>query len=393
MTGPVVSRQRKSGAPSRFWTQEVRKIVHALLQKPLACPSLLSVLYFPLPARRAPVTDRLLQSIMAGALFQNSLYVVNIINSILYGKYGISISEILRHVYNSRKRTAMDKFLTVFCTALVLLNTIYWATQAYFGEMMWIIHVDYPGGADAYWTDFASVWYQTWGTTACVMCNLMNDALLIYRCFVIWNSRRIVVLPVILWCTSLAFAIGLLYESGRPNGDYFAGISTLFVTAYTASTFAFNVIVTSLIVGRIVAVGRRIGSAYAGSPHGAGGSGEFRVYTGAVAIVVESALPFTVFSAAYLVTYAIGSDIAVAFSFYAMFTCISPLLITLRVLSRRAWTRESCTLFTTTISYRGATDYVTTTGVLPGEHVPEKLLSHDSDVEKAECNVANAGIP
>lgn len=113
-----------------------------------------------------------------------------------------------------------------------------------------------------------------------------------------------------------AFAFGLLYESGRPNGNYFAGIATRFVTAYTASTFAFNVIVTALIVGRIVAVGRRLGYATSGK----GGGGEFRLYTGAAAIVVESALPFTVFSAAYLVTYGIGSDIAVAFSFYAMFT-------------------------------------------------------------------------
>lgn len=35
-------------------------------------------------------------------------------------------------------------------------------------------------------------------------------------------------------------------------------------------------------------------------------------------------------------------------------------MITVRVLSRRAWTRESGTLFTTTISYRGQTDVVPT---------------------------------
>ncbi len=264
---------------------------------------------------------------------------------------------ILRHVYMSKQRTPMDNWLTMFSTALVLLNTIYWTTQAYFGEMMWIVHVDYPGGADAYWNDFASVWYQTWGTTACVMCNLMNDALLVrsyyhpratcltdppqaYRCFVIWNSRSIIILPVTLWLASLGayphpshrtpmyssnaprtgFAFGLLYESGRPNGNYFVGIATRFVTAYTASTFAFNVIVTALIVGRIVAVGRRLGYATSGK----GGGGEYHAYTGAVAIVVESALPFTVFSAAYLVTYSIGSDIAIAFSFYAMFTVRPP---------------------------------------------------------------------
>ncbi|KAI0367244.1 hypothetical protein BV20DRAFT_950706 [Pilatotrama ljubarskyi] len=291
---------------------------------------------------------------MAGALFQNSYYVVNLVNAVLYGVELVLYFGILRHIYGNGKRTSMDKFLAAFSTALVLLNTVFWTTQAYFGQMMWIVHADYPGGADAYWADFGSVWYQVWGIAASVLCNLMNDALLAYRCFVIWNSRRIVILPGILWCASLVSGIGLLYETGRPDGNYFAGVSTIFVNAYTAFTFAFNVLVTSLIVGRIVAVGRRLGYS----------NDEFRVYIGAVAIMVESALPFTIFSAVYLVTYAVGSDIANAFSFYAMFTCISPLLIILRILSRRAWTRDqSCTLFTTTMSYGGQTDYATRSGM------------------------------
>lgn len=89
---------------------------------------------------------------------------------------------ILRLMYNNRKRTFMDTFMVVFSTVLVLLNTIFWTTQTYFGEMMWITHADYPGGSDQYWADFGSVWYQIWGMAACVVCNLMNDALLVCSC-------------------------------------------------------------------------------------------------------------------------------------------------------------------------------------------------------------------
>ncbi len=184
--------------------------------------------------------------------------------------------------------------------------------------------------------------------------------------------------------------MGLLYESGRPNGDYFGGIAATFVTAYTASTFAFNVLVTSLICGRIIFVGRSM-RAY--------GAADTKVYTGAVAVIVESALPFTIFSVAYLITFAMGSDVAYAFSFYAMFTVsslhsdvgrvtwraedtsccrqfISPLMITSRVLTRRAWTRKSGMLFTTTISYRGQTDYVSDPEV-PMEFVNKKSTESD----------------
>ena len=106
-------------------------------------------------------------------------------------------------------------------------------------------------------------------------------------------------------------SIGVLYGSGRPNGDYFAGIATIFVTAYTASTIAFNAAATALICGRILHLGRRARAAHGHADP---------VYTGAAALVVEGALPFTVFSLAYLVAYALGSDVANAFSFYAMFT-------------------------------------------------------------------------
>ena len=102
-----------------------------------------------------------------------------------------------------------------------------------------------------------------------------------------------------------------MYGSGRPNGDYFAGLAATFVTAFTASTFAFNILVTGLICARIIYVGRCMLGSY---------GADTKIYTGTVAIVVESALPFTIFSIAYLVTFAIGTDIAYAFSFYAMFT-------------------------------------------------------------------------
>ena len=73
----------------------------------------------------------------------------------------------------------MDKFMMVFSTVLLILNTIFWTTQVYFGQRMWINNPDYPDGIDGYWQDNSSVWYQTWGTTACVASNLMSDALLV----------------------------------------------------------------------------------------------------------------------------------------------------------------------------------------------------------------------
>ncbi len=57
--------------------------------------------------------------------------------------------------------------------------TIYVAVQAVFGQEMWIVHADYPGGSGPYLADHAAVWYQTLGSAASVVLNFMSDALLV----------------------------------------------------------------------------------------------------------------------------------------------------------------------------------------------------------------------
>ncbi|KAI0746599.1 hypothetical protein C8Q80DRAFT_781618 [Daedaleopsis nitida] len=263
-------------------------------------------------------------------LFQTSYYVVNNVNAILYGVELVLYFLTIQQWRHNRAHTSWDTFLLGMSTVQLVLITIYWTTQVYFGQEMWIVHADYPGGMDAYLADNVAVWYQTWGSAAVQVCALMTDLLLINRLYIIWDSRAIIVVPLIMWVSQVGFALGLLYESGRPDGNYFTGIANIFGTCWNASTFATNVSVTGLICARIIMIGRRLKAI----------DQDATVHTGAVALVIESALPFTVFNLVYIITFALKSDIAIAFSFHSMFTCISPQMITLRVLRRRAWTRE-----------------------------------------------------
>ena len=66
---------------------------------------------------------------------------------------------------------------------------------------------------------------------------------------------------------------------------------------------------------------------------------------------------------------------------------ISPLMIAARVLSRRAWTRKSGMLFTTTISYRGQTDYVTD-GDVPMQFVQKKSTEADMEYKISSAIVS-----
>ncbi len=120
------------------------------------------------------------------------------------------------------KHAPSDKFFLLFTTIILLLNTVFVATEAVFGEEMWVVNADYEGGMDAYLFDFASVWYQTFGTAASIVLNLLSDGLLvctrchssvithtrlmvmmqIYRCWVVWDDLRVIVFPAIVYLAS-----------------------------------------------------------------------------------------------------------------------------------------------------------------------------------------------
>ena len=94
--------------------------------------------------------------------------------------------ETLILIQNARKRQhaggspAHDHRLFVFLsTGLLCLITVYLFAQNFFGEEMWIVHVDYPGGSGQYLADHAAVWYETLGSAASIALNLMSDGLLV----------------------------------------------------------------------------------------------------------------------------------------------------------------------------------------------------------------------
>ncbi len=91
--------------------------------------------------------------------------------------YFASTAIILRNK-DPRNEKSFRLFLYL-STGLLLMITIYVAVQAVFGQEMWIVHANYPGGSAAYLADNAAVWYQTLGSAASVVLNLMSDGLLV----------------------------------------------------------------------------------------------------------------------------------------------------------------------------------------------------------------------
>lgn len=245
------------------------------------------------------------------------------------------------------ERRPSDKFYMVFSTILVFLITIFVTTRLVSGQEMWINHPGYPGGASAYFIANMSAWYLTMSAVASTLLQLMTDGLLVsvlssssrkectdtksdsamfhglasklQRAFrpllhLVIVSRFVSPL-LLLQLLSQSTVLGILnlITSASPKNNFYEGLKAHVGLVYICLTIGLNVLVTCLICGRIIFCARRMQHHF--------GHEASRDYFTIVAIVVESAVPFTLFGIAFLVSFGLVSYSSIIFlSLYGMFT-------------------------------------------------------------------------
>lgn len=265
-------------------------------------------------------------------VFQHAYYIGNFLSGILYGvelvMYFMTLQALLR---NKSRSWGQVKFLLLFSTTMLCLLTVDVSTNSVWGEQMWITFRDQPGGVPTYISKHVVDWYEILGTTSVAVMILMGDAFIIYRCFVIWNQRLwIIAFPILMWLGTLALAICQLVASAVPNGSFFGGRAINFGIPYYTLSISLNVIMSSLIIGRILYISKKVEAAL--------GHKRACMYTSVSATIVESALPYALIGFMFLVPYGLSSETAIGFGqVYAKLTCLAPQFIILRVARGIAW--------------------------------------------------------
>ncbi|KAJ7225949.1 hypothetical protein GGX14DRAFT_423122 [Mycena pura] len=268
--------------------------------------------------------------------FERAFYIGSYLTAILFGvqlfMFFLSNYFLLYSSPDTRKESV---FYVFYGSVMLLLWTVAHSCNAIFGQLIWIDHRDVVGGPAAFLYANLSAWYNTLGTVTGICMNFLADGLLLYRCFIIWGSSfKIVAMPIVLYFGAMSMAILLIYESAIPGASFFSGDSVSFGVPYFWMTISLNIITTSLICGRLLSVRSRV-RALLGEQH-------CQTYTGVVACLLESALPFTVLGIVYVITYARKSPYSFAFlQVWADFCAISPQLIILRVATGKAWSKAT----------------------------------------------------
>ncbi|KAG1827837.1 hypothetical protein EV424DRAFT_1537221 [Suillus variegatus] len=162
------------------------------------------------------------------------------------------------------------------------------------------------------------------------------QALLVYRCFLIWDCARHVLIPMFVVYVGMIVAIVVLVQAG--TGALFYNINT--TLAYLVFLVANTVLYTILVVTRLLSMRSRMKTALA-SNYGPS-TYDPSIYDHIIRMVVESAMAYSVFVVIYIVAFSVHSDTVSTLCFLSINQVqgIAQLFIIIRVARGRATTRD-----------------------------------------------------
>jgi len=134
-----------------------------------------------------------------------------------------------------------------------ILATIGFAGNARYTEMIWIDLRDAPGGPAALILDEMSYWINMMALTCYYIMEWFMQALLLYRCFVLWAWQKRVVVPMTtIFAAMVAMSILVLAEA---NGAVFYNINTQL--AYLCLQVGLTLIYTLLVACRLLVLRKK----------------------------------------------------------------------------------------------------------------------------------------
>ncbi|KAM5540140.1 hypothetical protein V8D89_006280 [Ganoderma adspersum] len=212
------------------------------------------------------------------------------LESIFYGIYLVSFGMCM-YLMLVNPRSRQGKRIVFLLVALLL---FVFATLDVSIQLRHVLHAfiwySGPGGAIGEFSDL-SYWLNAMKSVTYNAQTSIADGMLIYRCYIVYNGRWIIVAPLcVLWVAGTVvegfncYVEFTLHESALLNTARLAP----FITSTVSITLALNIIATSLIVYKIWSIERRSRIAFAST-----GGNNTTPLRRAMHIIIESGLMYT----------------------------------------------------------------------------------------------------
>ncbi|EGN94584.1 hypothetical protein SERLA73DRAFT_188561 [Serpula lacrymans var. lacrymans S7.3] len=184
-----------------------------------------------------------------------------VLEGILYGFSVLMYVGTIWSLTNGRKKHDVNMKMVAIASALLVLSTVHMIMDIIRVEEGLVQYRDtFPGGPNGFFADVAQ-WSFVYKNVIYTLQTLLGDGVVIYRCYVVWQSAYIIIFPMIMWCSVATTGIGCVYTLSKATTDsnnIFSKETGQWITAYYASTLATNLIGTILLAFRIWSVDRNV---------------------------------------------------------------------------------------------------------------------------------------
>ncbi|KZV91467.1 hypothetical protein EXIGLDRAFT_588119, partial [Exidia glandulosa HHB12029] len=200
-----------------------------------------------------------------------------------------------------------------------------------FYTMTYVDDRAYPGGPGVYVVAQAGALPSTVSQTAYILGCWLQDGLLLYRVWVIFDRSWVATIgPAIIYLGLLGESFTLILLITTFKKTIYAELTRQMVIAHFSISIAFGIIVTGAIVSRLLVMRRRLGQSTS--------SAHSQTYLSVSALLVESAALYAVFGVLFLISLAVQSPVQnLILPAFGQILGIAPLLIILRVALGRAF--------------------------------------------------------
>ncbi|KAL0568750.1 hypothetical protein V5O48_013238 [Marasmius crinis-equi] len=261
--------------------------------------------------------------------YEQATFVSTHLSSIGYGIHVAVFFTVTYYLFT--KKTQHKLFWLLFNGLLFAFGTINLACSILFNENAWVNKRGYPGGPKAYLWEQQAIPTQTLGNSASILASFLADGLMLQRVIILYNwNWWIIVPPALFYVACVILSILTTVQLALPTQTSWTPLSLpVWIVLMVLPMW-----LTALIAGRIWYHRRQLIQTL--------GPDAARLYAGVAAIVIESALPFTILSVILLGLFG-NNDVAqnLFVSLLVQVECIAPEMIVLRVILGQAWTSQT----------------------------------------------------
>ncbi|KAF5310069.1 hypothetical protein D9619_010313 [Psilocybe cf. subviscida] len=278
----------------------------------------------------------------ATTLFSERAWLIGaILTGVGYGVvitlYGFCLRQLLKQKDHSNR--LQRNCLLVYITLITLFGTLFLAACARMTELSFVDYRLFPGGPSMFENVEFSIPPDELGNVAFVLGNWFADALVVWRCMIIYRNCRIPTwivmgIPCLAYLGSLTLGSLWLVQISSSLSSPWLTNSVNFTPPYFWLTISLNLTLTTAIVARLLVFRWRISKAL-GSRYGSH-------YTSIAAMLIESALIYSGGALLFIVPFGLNSPLSNMFiQVLAEIQIIAPLLIIYRVASGEAWSSNT----------------------------------------------------